>query len=61
MCNTAPDAVALYLHSEGKRPSAIAPTLPAEITHVWLADTGTFSSNGIHWSPEFGWELSSKH
>ncbi|MBF6427830.1 hypothetical protein IU440_24420 [Nocardia cyriacigeorgica] len=32
------------------------PTLPAEITHLWLAaDSGLRGIGGWHWSPERGW------
>jgi hypothetical protein len=32
----------------------IAPDLPPEVTHAWVASTWS-TTTGLHWSPEMGW------
>jgi hypothetical protein len=57
--NPAPFAVNdLLIAPEAPLPT-IAPTLPAEITHVWTMSTWS-SGNGFRWSPESGWERFTK-
>jgi len=52
--NPAPFAVNDLLIAPNAPLPTIAPTLPAEITHVWTMSTWS-SGDGFRWSPETGW------
>lgn len=55
----APWPVPFLLTSEQPPLPTIAPQLPPEVTHIWVASTWSTAS-GVYWSPDTGWAHFSK-
>ena len=55
----APEGAAEILLHESPTVPSHPPSLPPEITHVWLASTWSIG-HGMRWSPDTGWSLFSK-
>jgi hypothetical protein len=55
----APEEAVGILVQAGPALPQVAPALPVEITHVWIASTWSVG-HGLRWSPDGGWALFSK-